>query len=47
MGEQRPRAALEIKTVRALSLFVLMRLANRAATLISVGLPESTFGKLF
>jgi predicted O-methyltransferase YrrM len=47
VAEQRPRAALEIGTFRGGTLFVLMRLADHAATVICLDLPESMFGKLF
>jgi predicted O-methyltransferase YrrM len=47
VADQRPRAALEIGTFRGGTLFVLTRLADLAATVISLDLPESMFGKLF
>jgi cephalosporin hydroxylase len=46
VAEQRPSAALEIGSFRGGTLFVLTKLANRHATVISLDLPASWFGKI-
>jgi cephalosporin hydroxylase len=46
VGEQRPSAVLEIGSFRGGTLFVLARLASPHATVISLDLPMSRFGKL-
>jgi cephalosporin hydroxylase len=46
VSEQRPSAALEIGSFRGGTLFVLTKLANPDATVISLDLPASRFGKV-
>jgi cephalosporin hydroxylase len=46
VAEQRPSAALEIGSFRGGTLFVLAQLAHLHATVISVDLPMSGFGKM-
>jgi len=46
VAEQRPGAALEIGSFRGGTLFVLARLAHRYATVISLDLPMSRFGRI-
>lgn len=47
VAEQRPSAALEIGTFRGGTLFVLTRLANPHAIIISLDLPPSRLGKIY
>lgn len=44
VAEQRPRTILEIGTCRGGTLFVLSRLADHKATIISIDLPNGAFG---
>jgi cephalosporin hydroxylase len=46
VSKQRPNAALEIGSFRGGTLFVLTKLANPHATVISLDLPSSRFGKI-
>jgi cephalosporin hydroxylase len=47
VAEQRPKTALEIGSFRGGTLFVLTRLADPGATVISLDLPGSWFGRFF
>ena len=46
VAEQRPSAALEIGSYRGGTLFVLSRLADPDATVITIDLPKTLFGKI-